>query len=128
MPPCTSFDDFDDVPDAKSPLSTSAVRRPAAGGVERDARPGDAAADDEDVELLGGQAAQRVGTVERHGARLPGSSSQLLGRPSHQLCAMSGNTAVKRTLMCRMAESVRGPAEEHHVVVELVGVHRRDTS
>src|SRR5437868_280342 len=28
MPPCTSFEDFDDVPEAKSPFSINAVRRP----------------------------------------------------------------------------------------------------
>ena len=42
-------------------------------GVERDAGAGDAAADDEHVEVLVGEAAQRVGAVEVHGAfRLPG--------------------------------------------------------
>ena len=66
-PPCTSFDDFDDVPDAKSSRSTSAVRRPAAGGVERDAGAGDAAADDEHVELLVAEAAERVGALEQRG-------------------------------------------------------------
>ena len=71
MPPCTSFDDFDDVPDARSSRSTSAVRRPAGRGVERDAGAGDPAADDEHVEVLVGEAAERVGAVEVHPARLP---------------------------------------------------------
>ena len=80
MPPCTSFDDFDDVPDAKSPLSIERGAQAPARGVERDAGSGDAAADHEDVELLGGQAAQCVGAVERHPRRLPGSSSRDRGR------------------------------------------------
>ena len=60
------------MPDAKSPLSTSASRKPAGRGVERDAGAGDAAADDEHVEVLGGEPAQRIGAIERHRAvRLP---------------------------------------------------------
>ena len=49
----------------------------AAGGVERHARPGDPAADDEDVEALLAQARQRRGALEAiggpagHPARLP---------------------------------------------------------
>ena len=58
MPPWTSFDDFDDVPDAKSPLSIERGAQAAGRGVERDARAGDAAADDEHVERLVGEPRQ----------------------------------------------------------------------
>ena len=48
----------------------------AAGrGVERDADAGDAAADDEHVEVLVGEAAERLGAVEVHRRRLPASSA-----------------------------------------------------
>ena len=71
MPPCTSFDDFDDVPDAKSPLSISAGAQAPARGVERDPAAGDAAADDEDVERLLGEPVQSRCAIERHCTRLP---------------------------------------------------------
>ena len=48
-----------EVPAPKSSFSTRATLRPAQGRVARDARAGDAAADDEEVELLGGQGRRR---------------------------------------------------------------------
>ncbi|MET1001339.1 MAG: hypothetical protein ABWZ15_05970, partial [Acidimicrobiia bacterium] len=56
-----------------------------------------ATANHEDVELLGGQAAQCVGAVERHPRRLPGSSSRDPGRKcSHHMCAITPIQVGKR--------------------------------
>ena len=77
MPPCTSFDDFDDVPDARSSRSTSAVRSPRVAASSATPDAGDAAADDEHVEVLVGEAAERLGAVEVHSGRLPASTCQM---------------------------------------------------
>jgi hypothetical protein len=55
---------FDDVPDAKSPPSISAVRRPRSCGVEGDPGTGDAAPDHHQVEVSGPQRLQRLGSLE----------------------------------------------------------------
>ena len=60
--------DFDDVPEAKSSRSTSAVRRPREAASRAHAGAGDAAADDEHVEGVLGQPAERIAAVEPAGA------------------------------------------------------------
>ena len=64
-----SLEDFDDVPEAKSSRSTRAVLQSPAGRVEGHPGAGDAAADDQHVERLGGQPGERPVAVERLGAR-----------------------------------------------------------
>ena len=85
-----SFDDFDEVPEAKSSFSTRAVLQPPAGGVEGHPGPGDPAPDDQHVERLAGQARQRPVAVERVGAE-PSTSGRVsdMGRACHS-CSDAG--------------------------------------
>ena len=53
-----------------APLDQGGAQAPG-GGVERAARAGDPAADDDDVEVLGGEPVERGGAVEAHIGRVP---------------------------------------------------------
>ena len=76
---------FDDVPDGEVVALDERRAQPAARGVERDADAGDAAADDEHVESLGGQSTDHLVAPEGQGCERIGSHSSHTTSHGHRM-------------------------------------------
>ena len=112
MPPCTSFDDFDDVPDAKSPLSTSAMRSPRDAASSATPVPVMPPPTTSTSNGLVGEAADALGAVERHGVRLLASTrgparSEIAAEEHHRERVFVGRAASRRSPGCGTARSRR---------------------
>ena len=111
------------------------------GGVERDAGAGDPAADDEHVEVLVGQAAERGRAVEAHPGNLPGGaqmtspgvpSSRTTGRPCAAQAFMPPAMFAALKPQCdqalRSPWALRTPERHTHTMRRFIGSWNRAAS